>query len=85
MNFGGDGTIKLYWYCFRFAPKLKDVVIPNNVIVKSAGFGQVNEDTLNPLKLHLVADKIPDSWDSDWDYNNEVDAGYITVDYNYVA
>lgn len=85
LNFGGDGTIKLYWYCFRFAPKLKDVVIPNNVIVKSAGFGQVNDDTLNPLKLHLVADKIPDSWDNDWDYNNEVDAGYITVDFNYVA
>ena len=85
LNLGGEGTITFYWYCLRYAQKLKDIVVPTNVIVFEAGFGQIANDSADPLHLHLVASAIPASWDAAWDYNYEVDAGKIVIDYNYVA
>ena len=85
LNLGGEGTITFYWYCLRYAQKLKDIVVPTNVIVFEAGFGQIANDSVNPLHLHLVASAIPASWDAAWDYNYEIDAGKIVIDYNYVA
>ena len=84
LNFGGDGTIILDWFCFRYAPKLRDIVIPENVIVYQAGLSQIADDSSNPLHVHLVASAIPSSWSTGWDYG-EIDLGRIVVDYNYGA
>ena len=84
VNFGGAGNIELYWYVFRTAKSLKDLVIPTNVRVKSCGLGAMDTDSDNPTKFHLVAPSIPDNWASDWD-GGMIDSGFATVDFNYVA
>lgn len=84
LNLGGAGTIYFYWYCLSGAPKLKDVVVPTNVICNAAGFGDVSVSSADPLKLHLVSSSIPGSWDGNWD-GGDVAKGYITVDFDYVA
>ena len=84
INFGGTGTITFYWYCLRGASLLKDIYASSNLVIASAGLGQINSDTGNPLTVHVPGDDVPNTWDSNWD-DGGVAANYIAVDTNYVA
>lgn len=84
LNFGGTGNITFYWYCLRSAPALKDIYVTSNVVVQSAGFGNICSDSSDPLTVHIPDATKPSSWDSNWD-GGGVASGYIVADYGYTA
>lgn len=84
LNFNGTGKVSFYWYPLRDCPKLKSLIIPDTVEVRERGLAGINEDSGSPLALHFLGAKIPDSWHSNWD-GGDVEKGYITTDFNYVA
>ena len=76
LNFSG-GEVKVRWYAFRGAA-FRQLVLPENVTVLRAGFNQIGS-TEDPLSLYLETAAIPNTWDEDWDYDEELDSGALKL------
>ena len=70
--------VHFYWYTFDYCPKLKKLLVPENLVIDNSGFARVSLSTSQPLHIYLPGNAVPESWHSDWD-DGDVAAGKMMV------
>ena len=69
-------NVYFYWYCLNYAPKLRGLQVPDNLVVNDSGLGRVNQAGLS---IYLPGSDIPTSWHRDWCESDDIPNGYIKV------
>lgn len=71
-----EHNVYFYWYCLNYAPNLRGLLVPDNLVVNDSGLARVNQAGLS---IYLPGSDIPTSWHTDWCESDDITNGYIKV------